>query len=170
MSSKFSNKNLDIIKQNFDALRDNDSIKAFEANLQYKSLVKSKYLYTINFALNNKTSQVAPYIALTEVYDARLKYLDTIYTSLPDSIATSKYGKELKSLIERGERIQHHHVITTPFEMIDPFKGIGQHIDRCTKLIQLALEHAGGQHVGVDDENSFFIHNHQARSQRIMFS
>jgi len=100
MSTKFSNKNLDIIKQNFDAIKDNDSVRALEANLSYQSLVKSKYLYTINFALNNKTSHVAPYLALTEIYDARLKYLDTIYISLPDSIANSKYGKELKSLIE----------------------------------------------------------------------
>jgi len=100
MDLKYSNKNLDIIKENFDALKDNDTIKAKEAGLQRQSLVKSKYLYTINFALNNKTSRVAPYLALTEIFDARLKYLDTIYTSLPDSIATSKYGEELRKLIE----------------------------------------------------------------------
>ncbi len=106
MSAKFNNKNLDIIKANFDAIKENDSIKALEADLQYRSLLKSKYLYTINFALNNKTSQVAPYLALTEAYDARLKYLDTIYVSLPDSIASSKYGKELKSLIEERQSLE----------------------------------------------------------------
>jgi len=101
MVLKYNNKKLDIIKENFDALKDNDSIKAKETNLQQESLLKSKYLYTINFALNHKTSRVAPYLAITEILDARLKYLDTIYKSLPDSIATSKYGKELKNLIEK---------------------------------------------------------------------
>lgn len=100
MALKYNNKKLDIIKENFDALKDNDSIKAMETNLQQESLLKSKYLYTINFALNHKTSRVSPYLALTEIMDARLKYLDTIYRSLPDSIASSKYGKELKILIE----------------------------------------------------------------------
>lgn len=104
MTAKFRNKNLDLIKENFNALRDNDSIKILETDLQYQSLIKSKYLYTINFALNNKTSQVAPYVALTEVFDAQLKYLDTIYVSLPDSIAGSIYGKQLKTLIEERKQ------------------------------------------------------------------
>lgn len=106
MATKFSNKNLDIIKENFDALKDNDSIKVLESDIKYKSLLKSKYLYTINFALNNKTSHVAPYLALTELYDAQIKYLDTIYVSLPDSIATSKYGKKLKTLIYERKALE----------------------------------------------------------------
>ena len=106
MAVKFNNRNLDIIKENFDALRDSDSIKALESSIKHKSLLKSKYLYTINFALNNKTSHVAPYLATTELYDAQIKYLDTIYVSLPDSIATSKYGKKLKTLIEERKALE----------------------------------------------------------------
>lgn len=108
MSTKFNNKNLDIIEENFNALINKDSTKALETDLQYKSLLKSKYLYTINFALNNKTSQVSPYLALKEINDAQLKYLDTIYVSLPDSIAKSKYGKELKSLIEERRSLENN--------------------------------------------------------------
>ena len=104
MSAKFNNKNLDIIEENYNALINKDSIKALETDLQHKSLLKSKYLYTINFALNNKTSQVSPYLALKEINDAQLKYLDTIYVSLPDSIAISKYGKMLKTLIEERRK------------------------------------------------------------------
>lgn len=104
MSLKYSNKNLDLIQENFNALRDKDTIKAMETDQKHKNLIRSKYLYAINFALNNKTSHVSPYVALTEVFDANIKYLDTIYTSLPDSIATSMYGKKLKKLIaERKE-------------------------------------------------------------------
>ncbi len=106
MSAKFNNKNLDVIEENFNAIINKDSTKALETDLQYKSLLKSKYLYTINFALNNKTSQVSPYLAIKEINDARLKYLDTIYVSLPDSIAGSKYGKKLKLLIEERRKLE----------------------------------------------------------------
>ena len=105
MATKFNNKNLDIIEENFNALKDNDTAKINDIDFKHKSLIKSKYLYTINFALNNKTSHASPYIALTEIYDAQLKYLDTIYISLPDSIAKSKYGKELKDLIEERKKL-----------------------------------------------------------------
>jgi len=108
MSTKFNNKNLDIIEENFNAIIKKDSTKALETDLRYKSLLKSKYLYTINFALNNKTSQVSPYLALKEINDAQLKYLDTIYVSLPDSIAESKYGKKLKSLIEERRNLENN--------------------------------------------------------------
>ena len=106
MVARFNNKNLDIIEENFNAIINKDSTKILETDLQYKSLLKSKYLYTINFALNNKTSQVSPYLAVKEINDAQLKYLDTIYVSLPDSIAISKYGKKLKSLIEKRRKLE----------------------------------------------------------------
>jgi hypothetical protein len=50
--------------------------------------------------LNNTDSYVAPYIAVKEVSDANLKYLDSINNSLSDDVANSKYGKELKEHID----------------------------------------------------------------------
>ncbi|MBT8235704.1 MAG: DUF4369 domain-containing protein, partial [Bacteroidia bacterium] len=44
------------------------------------------YLYTVNFALNNRNSHVAPFLAVIEIPDVQNKYLDTIYNALPDSI------------------------------------------------------------------------------------
>lgn len=61
---------------------------------------KRGYAYAINFALNNKDSYVAPYIALKEIPNANIKYLDSIYTLLTPEVANSKYGTELKSLLE----------------------------------------------------------------------
>ena len=46
--------------------------------------------------------------ALKEINDAQIKYLDTIYVSLPDSIAESKYGKQLKSLIEERRNLENN--------------------------------------------------------------
>lgn len=64
--------------------------------------LKRRYLFSINFALNNKDSEIAPYIALAEVYDANIKYLDTINNSMTPKVAKSKYGKMLTKFI--GER------------------------------------------------------------------
>jgi hypothetical protein len=83
MESKFNafkNKNTKIV----------DSIEAKQdANL------KRRYLFTANFALNNKDYEIAPYLALTEISDINLKYLDTIQKSMTPKVAQSLYGKKL---------------------------------------------------------------------------
>ena len=63
--------------------------------------MRRKYLYTTNFAINNKDSEVSPYLALTEIYNARINLLDTINNSLTAKVKASKYGKELQSFIEK---------------------------------------------------------------------
>ena len=65
---------------------------------ELNSLLKRKYLYTVNFALNNKHLEIAPYITVTEISDANVTYLDTIYKSLPEPIKASKYGIQLEAL------------------------------------------------------------------------
>lgn len=100
MMAKFNNKNLDLIKENFEALKENDSIKVQYINKQYDGLLKRKYFYTINFAVNNKDSEVAPYLALSEIPNTSVKYLDTIYNSLTPKIQSSYYGKTLFETIE----------------------------------------------------------------------
>ena len=65
----------------------------------YKRHEKRKYLYTINYALQNKDLEIAPYLAVTQIPNANKKYLDTIYSSLTPKIKESKYGRKLKKLI-----------------------------------------------------------------------
>lgn len=101
MMSRFQDQNLDLIKENFDAQKNQDSTKLNASIKNYNNHIKRKYLYTVNFAINNKDSEVAPYLALTQIYDANLKYLDTINSSLAPSIKTSKYGKELQEFINK---------------------------------------------------------------------
>src|SRR5690606_41351848 len=100
MMSKFNNKNLELIKAHVDALKENDTLLASEKETAFKSLQKKKYLYTTNFALNNKNSEIAPYLALTELYDANIKLLDTINNVLTKEVKSSLYGKNLQQLIE----------------------------------------------------------------------
>lgn len=101
MISQFNNKNLDIIKAQLEAQVSGDTAEANTKTKEANNLLKGKYRYAINFALSNKESEVAPYIALAEIYDANITYLDTIYKSLPKHIASSKYGLELNTYLKQ---------------------------------------------------------------------
>lgn len=98
--SKLNNRNLDLIKEHFEAQKNGDSVKLNSIVKESDNIVKRKYLFTVNFALNNKDSEVAPYIALSEIYDARIDLLDTINKSLNADIKNSKYGIELNRFIQ----------------------------------------------------------------------
>ena len=98
--AKFNSRNLELIKENFEAQRDGDTAKLSRIAKESDGILKRKYLYTVNFAIGNKDSEVAPYLALTEIYDARLNLLDTINKSLTPSIKASKYGKRLQEFID----------------------------------------------------------------------
>lgn len=97
--SKINNRNLDLVKEQFEAQKIGDTQKLATLQKEAESSLKRKYLYTVNFALNNKNSEVAPYLALTEVYNARIDLLDTINNSLTTKVKDSKYGKELEAFI-----------------------------------------------------------------------
>ena len=98
--SRFNAKDLELLQYaaNPDAPLDSLQMDSVQ-NLRDMNLKRS-YAFALNFALNNKNSFIAPYIALNEVADANIKYLDSIYASLSDGVAASKYGRELKTHLE----------------------------------------------------------------------
>lgn len=98
--SKFNDQNLDLIKESFEPKKENDTTSNIDYEEKYNSILKRKYLYTINFAVTHNTSEVSPYLAVTEIADANPKFLDTIYNSLEANLKTSLYGKKLKALID----------------------------------------------------------------------
>lgn len=100
MSRKFQNQRLDFIKRNFDAKKANDQNLLNQLEKDYKSLVRRRVLYTTNFAISNADSEVAPYIGLTEMYDASLQLLDTVNKSLTPKIKDSKYGKRFQEYLD----------------------------------------------------------------------
>ncbi|WP_378183563.1 DUF4369 domain-containing protein [Aquimarina sp. SS2-1] len=100
MNKRFEERNLRIIKEDYEAKKQNDEEKLAENDKAYKNLLRQKYLYTINFAINNKKLEVAPYITLNEVFDANIKYLDTVANSLSPRVRKSIYGKQLTKYIE----------------------------------------------------------------------
>ena len=99
VKGKFNNQNLDLIKAEFEARKSGNQDSLDLVTKKLKSIVKRKYLYTINFAINNADHEVAPYVALTELVDANVKYLDTINHSLSPKIKKSKYGLQLDKFI-----------------------------------------------------------------------
>ena len=95
IKTRFTDQNLLLMEQKLNSFKDNntkvvDSIeKLQDANL------KRLYLYTTNFALTNKDLELAPYLALAEIPDINLKYLDTIQKSMTPKVSKSYYGKKL---------------------------------------------------------------------------
>ena len=102
--SKFKDKNLDLIKDNLVAHQSQDSLQIDSSLKAHNNLIVRRYLYTINFAINNKDNEIAPYLAVSEIPDANIKYLDTIINSLTPEIKASKYGKELQELIDERKK------------------------------------------------------------------
>lgn len=96
---RFQEENLTLIEKKFNAQKNNNAKEVDRIiNLQ-ESNIKRKYLHAANFAINNKEYEVAPYIALSEIYDINLKYLDTIQKSMSPKVAKSLYGKKLTDYI-----------------------------------------------------------------------
>lgn len=105
MLKRFNDRNLRLIKENFEASKQNNDEKLIENDKAYRTLLKQKYLYTINFAVTNRKLEVAPYITLNEVYDANIKFLDTVAKSLSPKVKKSLYGKQLiKYIKDRKEK------------------------------------------------------------------
>ncbi|MEO8516110.1 MAG: DUF4369 domain-containing protein [Flavobacterium sp.] len=91
--SKFNDQQLDLIKDELLALKDKKTISE-ENRKKQDNILKHKYLYSANFALTNADHEVAPYIALTDIYDMNIKYLDSIHKTMSPAVAKSKYGKK----------------------------------------------------------------------------
>ena len=102
ISSKYNEQQLELTVAKLKAQKN----KQFDviASIDEKSnvILKRKYLYAINFAVTNKEYEVAPYIALSEINDATIMYLDTIQKSMSPKVAKSRYGVMLTKYI--GER------------------------------------------------------------------
>ena len=97
---RFKNQKLELIEAQLNAQKEGNSAAADSLQIKMDKIVQRTYLYSINFALNNKDSEVAPFVAVSEIYDANVKYLDTINKVLPPKIANSKYGIILEEYIK----------------------------------------------------------------------
>lgn len=122
MIKRFNNQHLDLIEANFEASKTNNEDKLDSINKRYNQILKRKYLYTVNFAINNKDLEVAPYIILSEAFDANVKYLDTVYNSLDRKVRKSMYGEKLEDLIKSRKEQEGKEENTLETETIETTK------------------------------------------------
>lgn len=101
INSQFKEENLTIIEQKFKATKFNNVKKLDSLIAKEESNIKRRYLYATNFAINHKDHEVAPYIALSEIYDINIKFLDTIQKSMTPKVAQSMYGKKLTTFVNK---------------------------------------------------------------------
>lgn len=104
IQARFNASQLELIEKEIRAKQANDQVRLDSVLNAKDQLTKRKYLYAINYALSQKDYEVSPYIALSELYDARTKYLDTIHKSMSPKVANSKYGKILTDFIAKRKQ------------------------------------------------------------------
>jgi len=105
MMDRFNEQNLELIKENLEARQQENEEVALATDTKADNLLKRRYLYTVNYALNNKDYEIAPYLAISEIFDANIKFLDTINQSLSQKVKDSRYGKSLEEFLkERREQ------------------------------------------------------------------
>ena len=100
MIGKFNDKRLDLYKETFDAQQDKNDELVEKLDKDLQRLIKNRYLYTANFSVNNSESEVAPYLALTELFNANISLLDTVNNSLSNNVKKSIYGQKLEKFIK----------------------------------------------------------------------
>ena len=104
MRRKFNDKNLDLLKDLYVAKGKKQIERVDTLEKKIASLLNRRYLYTINFAAQNPDQNLAPYLAITEVYDANLTLLDSIANKLTNKVKASKYGIEFLNLLEKRRK------------------------------------------------------------------
>jgi hypothetical protein len=99
--TKYNTKELMLLRDGMNAQKEADTKTVMEINDKIANYSKSRMRYILNYAFNNNDKEITPYVVTTETYDANVRFLDTIYGQLAPRIMESKYGKELKELIEK---------------------------------------------------------------------
>jgi len=99
INSRFTDESLTLIEKKFKALKSNNTKTMDSITGAQNNNIKRKYLFATNFAVNNKDYEVSPYIALAEIYDINIKYLDTIQKTMTPKVANSFYGKKLTKYV-----------------------------------------------------------------------
>lgn len=99
INMRFNDENLTLIEKKFNAVKSQNTKVVDSLTAKQESNIKRKYLFATNFALNHRDYEVAPYIALSEIYDINVKYLDTIQKAMSPKVAKSLYGKKLTQYV-----------------------------------------------------------------------
>jgi hypothetical protein len=98
---KFEEEDIDLLEHQIQA-----SIKGNQKEIDSISTLreknyKRKILFIINYIKNKKEEIISPYLALKYNQDVQSDYLTEIYNSYNKEISESKYGIEMKKILEK---------------------------------------------------------------------
>ncbi len=99
IDARFRDQRLDFIKKDLEARQSGDEELVKQLEADYKKMMRRRFLFSTNYAIANANSEAAPYIALSELFDASIQLLDTINNSLTDKVKASDYGKRLQKFV-----------------------------------------------------------------------
>ncbi len=106
VDDQFKTKRLNFIAKDIEARAKKDTVEIKKLQQAYLRMVQQRTAYGIQFALNHKDFEVAPYIAMADLFDANFKYIDSINNSLTDKIKQSSYGKQLQEYVDAVKKEQ----------------------------------------------------------------
>lgn len=104
--ARYNERDLDLVQLKYNAYKEKNTAEVEKIQAKQNALLKQKYLYTTNFAVNNGEYEVAPYLAVTDIYNINLKYLVTIQKRMSTKVAKSLYGKELNAYISERRKLE----------------------------------------------------------------
>jgi hypothetical protein len=100
INSKFRDQNLELMAKRLKNELKPNTTTTDSIEKAYKNLLTRKYRYTAHFATTNGNKEIAPYLALSEIANINITYLDTIQKSMTPEVSKSKYGKMLTKYIK----------------------------------------------------------------------
>lgn len=106
VTSTFVDQDLALIEKKILAYKNQNQINIEDIEEKQGRILRKKYLYTTNFAVNHSDYEIASYLALAEIPNINLKYLDTIQKSLTPKVSKSLYGKKLQELIQERRKTE----------------------------------------------------------------
>ena len=93
IGNRFKDENLILIEKRLKNELKPNATATDSIETAYQRLLKRKYRYTAHFAATHGDFALAPYLALSEIADINISYLDTIQKSMKPDVSKSKYGK-----------------------------------------------------------------------------
>ena len=106
VKNKFTNDNTELKAKNLEATMKSNVKQLDSVSEKTEQLIKRRYLYTANFAVTNAKHEIAPYLALYEIPDINIVYLDTIAKSMSPKVAKSRYGKMLTEYVAERKKAE----------------------------------------------------------------
>lgn len=102
---KFDDQNIENLQDYLNEENELSTEKRFQSfEKSSQQLEKRKYIYALNFAMNNSDSEVAAYIGAYEIQNVSTLFRDSLFNKLSPGVKNSKYGLLFKQQLDSLKR------------------------------------------------------------------